>query len=134
MQSSTTERPASLRDLANTLFIYQRTILLCTALFGGAALTLSWLEPKIWEASVKVWAQDQSAELRRASDHVTEIQTRVKMVLSNFRELVYSRSVLEDTLRRSATADGSGGPDGRLDEEQVEELRRAITIEAPKGS
>ncbi len=131
---STTDRPVSPRELANTIFIYQRMILLCTVLVGGAALVISYLEPKTWEASVKVWAQDQSAALRRANDHAPEIQTRVKMVLSNLRELIFARSVLEETLVRCAAAEQADPPDAAHLEEQGDRLRRAITIEAPKGS
>src|SRR3972149_220404 len=137
----TTESQAlSLRDLLSTLFIYKSLIIFLIALFGGGALVISYLQPEIYEASVQIWAQDQSAGLRRTSDYTTETAARIKVVLTNLREVILSRQVLESTLDRCGLLEASSGPERHQrsrrssQEEQIQRMRRAIRLEAPKGS
>jgi uncharacterized protein involved in exopolysaccharide biosynthesis len=127
----------TLRELAGTLFLYKWLVVGLVLLFGGTAAAISFTMPDTYEASVQMWAQDQSPGLRDASNYASDVAARVKLVLTNLREVLYSRRVLESTLVRSglapADATGASVPIAVLDE-PVGKLRKAITVEAPKGS
>ena len=135
LRESEQTRPVSLRELVSTLFIYKSMIVFLTVLFGGAAVVFSYLQPAIYEASVQVWAQDQSVGLRKTSGFSSETAARIKIVLTNLREVMLSNEVLQGTLERCGSLAGSATSDktATLDE-RLDGLRKAIRIEAPKGS
>jgi uncharacterized protein involved in exopolysaccharide biosynthesis len=133
-------QPVSLRELASTLFIYKWTILALTLVFGVGAAVVSMFMPNVYESSVQMWAQDQSPGLRGTSKYAEDSAARLKIVLSNVREVILSRQVLLATLEQSgATGSAAGqagiqtGAETSLDAE-IAELRKSIRLEAPKGS
>ena len=137
MQTDQTQ-PVSLRELAATLFIYKCTILALALAFGIAATVFSWIQPMIYQSSVQIWAQDQSPGLRGTSQYATDSAARVKMVLSNVYEVVYSRQVLESTMERCGVLNPASSEDPvaaqSARDELVSKLGKAIRLEAPKGS
>ena len=139
MQTEQTQ-PVSIRELASTLFIYKWTILLLTLAFGVGAAVVSYLQPETYEASVQMWAQDQSPGLRGTSSYAADSAARIKMVLSNVREVLFSRQVLEATLEQcgpdpsAPRLKGTNHTPQELLDEQVARLSKAIRLEAPKGS
>ena len=137
---STTTQPTSLREVAGTLFIYKWTIVLATLVSGGTALVVSLVQPEVYEASVQMLAQDQSPGLRGTSNYASDSAVRVKLILTNLREVLLSRPVLLTTLERAGLVDGGAAGD-ELDPAQtaavdsrIEKLRKAVRIDAPKGS
>jgi len=133
-------QPVSLRELASTLFIYKWTILVLTLFFGVGAAVVSIFLPDVYEASVQMWAQDQSPGLRGTSSYAADSAARVKIVLSNVREVIFSRQVLEATLRQcepqsADTAVEENDPSRQeLVDKELTRLAKAFQLEAPKGS
>ena len=132
MQATSTSTK-SLRELVSTLFIYKRTIFSFTATFSLAALVVSFFQPQVWEASVQVWAQDHRTALFGDPDHPSETSVRLKTLLTNLRQVVYSHRVLETALRRAGALPAEG-PDAKKVEEEVARFRRAIRLDGPKGT
>lgn len=138
MQTEQTQ-PVSIRELASTLSIYKWTILFLTLIFGVGAALVSYLQSEIYEASVQIWAQDQSPGLRGTSNYAADSAARVKMVLSNVNEVIFSRQVLEATLEKCEPQPADpAAPENtqsrqEFEDEQVALLTKAIRLEAPKG-
>ncbi len=137
---NTTTQPASLREQAATLFIYKWTILLATLLVGGGAVAVSLLQPEVYEASAQMLAQDQSPGLRGTSLYASDAAARLKLILTNLREVIMSRPVLIATLQEagvldpSIVADNAGAAQAGAIDSEVARLRAAIRTDAPKGS
>jgi len=133
-------QPVSLRELASTLFIYKWTILFLTLVFGVGAAVVSVFMPDVYEASVQMWAQDQSPGLRGTSNYADDSAARLKIVLSNVREVIFSRHVLQATLEKcgpqtSAPAvEANDSSRQELVDQELSRLAKAIRLEAPKGS
>jgi uncharacterized protein involved in exopolysaccharide biosynthesis len=122
-----------------TIARHKWLVLVTTAVFTAAAAVAAYFQPDVWEASVKVWVRDQSVGLTKASDFAAERSNRLRTLLVNLREVVYSREVLEQTLLQS-----SGRPSGTsaspreltpfLDDLDLAKLRDSIGIDTPKGT
>lgn len=130
--------PVSIRELASTLFIYKGTIVSLTLLFGFGAAVVSWLQPEVYEASVQIWAQDQSPGLRGSSNYPNDSAARVKMALTNVREVIYSRQVLESALVECGILprenSGAASVSQAERDRQSSRLGKSIRLEAPKGT
>jgi uncharacterized protein involved in exopolysaccharide biosynthesis len=130
--------PVSLRELASTLFIYKGTILSLTLLFCAGAAVVSWLQPEVFEASVQIWAQDQSPGLRGSSSYPNDSAARVKMALTNVREVIFSRRVLESALEQCGMLNPALGDTNSTAQAErdglVRWLSKSIRLEAPKGT
>src|SRR5262245_6194165 len=130
--------PVSLRELASTLFIYKGTILPFTLVFCVGAAVVSLFQPEIFESSVQIWAQDQSPGLRGSSSYPNDSAARLKAALTNVREVIYSRRVLESALEQCGMLESestrNGPPQQAECDRLVNWLSKSIRLEAPKGS
>jgi succinoglycan biosynthesis transport protein ExoP len=130
--------PVSLRELASTLFIYRGTIIALTVAFGLCAAIFSLLQSEVYEATVQIWAQDQSPGLRGSSNYPNDSAARLKIALTNVREVIYSRQVLETALVTCGLLEPVAGElspaaqKGR--DELIGCLSKSIRLEAPKGT
>ncbi len=128
------------REWISTLFIYQRTIVSLTLFGGVAAAAFAFLQPKLYEASVQMWVQDENSAIRSSTNYAADSAARVRTLLSNLREVIYSRQVLEDTLKK---ADATASHHSEKDEadssrprpdQSVSRLVDAIRLDGPAGS
>jgi len=102
-------------ELIGAAYWYRRTVVGVLLVFVGLAATIAVLKPDVWAATVKIWVHDQTSSLRTASNFDGDPTARLSTLSNILREVIYSRPVLEQTLREVDTSLASidSSPDTR---------------------
>ena len=125
----------SLKDYVAAFYARKRVLLICLLMTPAIALLVSLVRPKIYQASVKIWAKEQ-----RAKDPF-EVETRRLSFLKDQQELMLSNEVASRVLEElisSKAEKTSAGSWQKMDETQKAEaiarLKKRIEIDIDVGT
>jgi polysaccharide biosynthesis transport protein len=125
----------SLNDYLEVFFIRRRLFLICVVITPLVALIVSFLIPKVYQSSTKIWAKEQ-----RTGDPFRIEDTRLSF-LKDQQELIQSNVVVSrvlESLPMEAMETLSKKPWNELAEEKrtilVEQLKKSVEVEIDPGA